>query len=709
MSVAPIYIDFLARGLSDVQRAFRTVEQAIVQSERAQSRAVETGARARLRALSSTTREHAKSAQSGSREAERAAKAESKAAEKAAREKIAAYKRADREIARAQAQAVRDFERSEREKNQAAARWVREREREEAASAKRIAARRERFGRTVVGAGSAIGRAVGVGANLARTVAGLGGGFSLADAVQDRARAQGSAADIANSGYIPNADNPANRVRRSSGEILSAATAAGTPMGYSQQETLGGLGAFVGKAGDLSMGMKLMPQLAELARATGSEFEDLANAAGDVFNSDTTQSAEQLMEALRGVAGMGKVGNIEIKDVANQAAKATASASMFEGDRASNISTLFAMGQEARARGGATSATEAMTSVARFGSDVAKGTAKFGALGIKTKGAGGVLRGPEDIIKDSLRATKGDVSKLSGLFGERSVRGVLGFADIYRKAGGGKGDAKAEASAIAEVEKEFKRLKEAQISEREQRESAALRMREADMQMTQVVLQMKEAFAKELLPTILQVAPEFIKLVPLMALFAKSAGEVASWLASHPFESLGIGILAAITAALGGGVVIQSAAIAVALGKIAIDKTYDDENRSREKVRNDETEATGLSNKIRQGRATPEEVKRAQELSKTLREDVASQENAAANPGAVKTISRGIGSVFAPGATKEAAADEAAEQKRAIKSTVDSLTALDAALKKVAATAGTTGGSTDPKNRTQPITVRTGK
>ncbi len=594
--------------------------------------------------------------------ADKAAAAKQRSAEKEATAKIAAMKVADREAKRAQEEGlrvaertenarVRAAEKAEREKNRDAARWLRRREAEERDATRR----RHDFARSVVGGvGSSLRAAGGMAVGGARMLTQLGGGFSIADAVQDRMKAQGLAADIANSGYQPNGDKAANRVKVSSSSLLDKATVAGTPYGFSQTETLTGLSKFTSKTGDLDTGTKLLPQLAQMARATGSSFDDLADAAGDVFNSDTKQSAEDVLAMMRIISAQGKLGAVEIKDLASQMAKLGAAAGQFgkPGETAEMLAQFGAMAQVTRAKGGAASATQAATAVGSFTNTFSKGARldAFENMGVKVRDDKGNLFSPQKIITDSLQAASseshGGMAKfdrnMGGMFMDVQARRVTkGFEKIYKDAGGGK-------AGVDAVNAEFARMKASQ-TQAEIQQAAADRMAEADMQFTKAVLELKEATSKELIPAFTRIVPDLVRLTPMFGQLAREGGKLmqqfTNLAASNPLGGLGVLLGLAITkevgaaglgkifemalaSKLGGqaGLVVGSAVLAIALATMAIDKMASDERDRQNVVFKDRAEATNALSELRQaqrsGNVTPQQLDKAKAAQEFLAKEI---------------------------------------------------------------------------------------
>ena len=651
---APVVVRFAVEGLDNIQKAFRNVEDAVSRSERNAMRDTQRASRERVanadkevrekqRILDKESREEARVRRELARETDRSARAatasdareareRTRIVEREARDKVAEMKNADRMVVQAKKEAAREVASAEAEQNREAMRWVRQRQREQRQEGM---TRSDRLGMLGTGVSKVAQSAIG----LVGTAMSLGGGFSVADALHTRMSAQGMAADIANNGYMPYKGQKAeNMVKRSSAEVLQTATTAGTQYGFDQEATLKGLDAFVSKTGDLDMGQKSLKQLAELARATGSNFEDLSNAAAEVFNSDTNQSADQLMKTMRGLAGQGQVGAVDMKNLAGGAAAITAGAGRFGGNKAENINVLGAIAQEAKARGGAKTADQALNSVSSFSNVFSKNARlnAFNDMGVKLRDKDANLLSPQEIIKSSIVAAdkKGGPKDFDRNMGKMFMdvnarRATMGFEQIYKEAGRGESGEKA-------IDKEFERLKEATMTEAQVKDAAAQRMAEVDMQFTKAILEMKESVTKNLMPALTPLIPAFEKLTPLLG----EAAKAFAWTADK-------------------------------IMKIA--DPFGDENKKKKNTYDDVANAEAIKVRIRRGVATPEDIKEGIELQGKLKSGLDSQKNDLAHPGFFRAVTN----------TPEEIESEDASKKRGITDTETTLHDLTAALKKV--------------------------
>lgn len=485
------------------------------------------------KAARSIEREHKRAATENSKAYAKAAKEIEKwqqesrrSAEKAKKDEVSAFEKAEKDKTRAaereeknRVKAARDAVRARKEAEREAAKQARDQEtRMEQAKRRSFmhGANQEllplgltRTGRAMTGIGRAgIGLAASIAGGLARS---QGVDLDLTSLMTKNASLETLATNVSNSGYM--AGDPRNGKRVAARELMNDALDVGTRTGTDANTIMEGLGKFVGLTGDLKTGREMMESLAMLAKATGSEFDDMAAAAGNVsMNLDNTPDKAKRVEAvMRVIAGQGKMGAVEIKDMATQMAKIASQAGQFEGPVEDTIATLGAMAQESRAHGASASATQAATSVASFVSmlKTPKRAEKFeAATGTKVfNPATGMLRDPRNIIKEALTKVGMDPIKLKEIFANvQGARAMEGFATIYRRAGGGK-------AGLDAVDAEFERLRNAAVSEAEIRESFARAMKSGpsqaeafNQQMRKTALQMQDA----LLPALVALAPAVV-------------------------------------------------------------------------------------------------------------------------------------------------------------------------------------------------------
>lgn len=330
---------------------------------------------------------------------------------------------------------------------------------------------------------------------------------------------QAIAQQIVNSGYMPGQAGT-NGALQSSGDILAETRKTSFTTATDRGDLLKGLQDFVGKTGDLETGRRILEDMARLSRATGSSLEDVANAGAEVANvlGDVPDKAGTTSEIMRQIAGQGKLGAVEIRDLATQMAKLASQSTKFKGGAIENIALLGTVAQEAKQRGGATNAAQATTAVTRFVEEFSKPTVLAKLIGKHGKPGIGLnpfadeghtqLKQAPDLIKEILSYTKGDLGKLSDIMPSSiAQKAIGGFGQVYNQTSG------TDAQKIAAVNDEFERLHQAQLSEEEvaraftaSMQGSEAKSKQFNTQLAAVVEQVQGA----LLPALSELAPSIL-------------------------------------------------------------------------------------------------------------------------------------------------------------------------------------------------------
>lgn len=410
------------------------------------------------------------------------------------------------------------------------------------------------------------GGAMALGADLLH---GLGVNTDITSMFHESQHNQQLFRDISSFGYMPNTGGP-NDMRVDPSILQHEAHKIGQKTGFTAGEVGEGLEKFVGLTGDLDLGRKSLENMAVLSKATGSSLQEMVEAAGAASNTlgNMPNKAEVLYDVMKRVTSEGKTGAILIKDLATQMAKIASSAQMFSGDRAHTINILGAMAQEARGRGGAASASQAATSVQQFTNVFRKRQRldTFSGFGIQAYDASGGIRDPQALIAESfVAAMKGgnrltpagkkiamagalgvqDHAKgwqnfetnLTALYGDvKAMRATAGFESVFKEAYTGKSGGEQEklAAATAAVNEEFHRLTVDMMDESVVQEDFKLAMANSKSQVASFddkVQETAEEFQKEMLPALIELAPEML----LLAKGAASAAE--SLFGLHPKDN----------------------------------------------------------------------------------------------------------------------------------------------------------------------------
>jgi hypothetical protein len=283
MAIAPVVIEFLAKGVPQVQQAFKSIQDSAIRAERAQvsaaskaEKAIErTGkaasaaaktsisaaqaeARARIASTKAAERELDRWQKKAQSDAKQTSKVVISAAQQEARARIQATKDAERELDRWQKKAQQQRRQDLREEQAAA--------REKTRLAKENTPKhgnRNALGRFVegtVGAGargviSGLQRSGNIAMGLATTAAQLGGGFSIAGAVEKQIDAKREAANIAAGTMGENV---------TSSQILNSAKGTAVRYGLDTSDVVHGIKNIKDLTGSAQRGMELIPELTKL-------------------------------------------------------------------------------------------------------------------------------------------------------------------------------------------------------------------------------------------------------------------------------------------------------------------------------------------------------------------------------------------------------------------------------------------------------------
>jgi hypothetical protein len=424
------------------------------------------------------------------------------------------------------------------------------------------------FGGIVSGA---VRRGVGIASDVAR---GAGVDFSLSSGIHKRVAQQAAIVDLVNAGYIEGAKGPAG-TRASEAGVAADINRVGGKFGVKQETLTSGLQTFVGKTGELQTGRDMLEMLAATAKATGADFDDVAGAAAAIANKlgDVPDKAKAVNSVMMALAGQGKVGAVEIKDLATQMEKLTSMSTKFAGNKemmklvgsesGANIAMLGVFAQAARRteKGTAAQATQASMAFIRdlTGDSVGKRLA-IAHISRFTDSTHQKLRDPQEIIKDILSYTKGDVGKLSHVMPNQNSRAVVNsFVDPYMAASnaakaGGATAKQADMAGRAAVDAAMKELKDATLSDKAQQEALGKAM-ETTATKAEQFQQRLDKLTGDLGE---KLVPKLLELVEPTGALVTNFTKITSWAAENPLK--------AVFAALGGAVVWSAAKEALRAG-----------------------------------------------------------------------------------------------------------------------------------------------
>jgi hypothetical protein len=590
-----VKIDFKIGGADAVARAISTVlkssERAIRQStqnEQKANRERVSGAAGASRSVIAEQRKVAAEQRRMEREAVAVVR-------QANREKVQEERRASAEVVAVVRQANREKMAEERklenEKRRA--------ENQAKNRAEQNAKERNRLLGGMVGGGvsgaahgvATLGRGAGAlvrgGMDLAGSLmSGAGVEFGLSRSIQVRAELEKRAVDLSNSGYQENGKGIQTQ-RVDPRTLMKEASAVGMASAIDPSQAIEGVAGFTKVTGDLATARALLPDISKFARATGTDLAQAVAAAGEMGKAmgdaatneeEARQKAAAIMQVMKGVAGQGKLGSIEMSDWAKGGARYAAAAQQFEGNAGSNMLKVGMLGQEARGGGGAWNPATAAAAVSGLVTTFTTPSRKkaFDSMGISLKGEGGKLRDPVAIISEAIDKTGGDINKLQPMFANVvGARAMRGLSNKYLEGSGGGTDEASKGKGRAKLQEEIDRMtKGAVMSDKDINDSNAASMNslEAKAQIFQQRLdQIAGDMADKLIPAMLKFAPVAEQGAAILTKFIEAVAPNADQLA----KALGQLAPAAAQAAtmlaklIGGAVESPKAAAALLVGGMA--------------------------------------------------------------------------------------------------------------------------------------------
>lgn len=715
---SPVTIGFAVKGLSEVQRAFGSVQASMVRMEVAGGQAAVKGASERVK--TSETERKAREAEYAafSRYLTKSEEAGVKAAKAAATEKERIAETSIRKM-------ERELEASERRKTAIVERELVAQEQAASTVRKRIASASSSA--VMNGTGRAFG-AIGSMAGAALTI---GGGFAIADAVRGQFAAEKSAQQILNLATVGNGGQvPAGTTLKS---IMAGASAAAIQTGMSKDEVLQGALSYAkgAKGGDIGGVMGNMGFLAKLSKTSGTSMSDLGAGMGVIQSQNPNATTEERQQLLLNAYAQAGAGSMSLVDAAKQLGTMGSTRGFYQGDAGKNQRTLFALGQLAVPGG---TAAEAGTYIKDVGAEAMRHKKDLVSFGVKFDKYG-AMSSPEDMLAKAIGGTGGDLGKLEKIFGLRGMPLITqlqgGYVEASKKAGGGAaGRAAGEAAVRANIAgvasatmtgADLDKMFSSQMS------SPAERFGVAMNRVTEII-QEKGA------PYLERFADKLPAIVDRFSTIVDAGGKLASFLVDNPIKGVGALILASVTkdlagmalgvavksmilsmmngGAAGGGLkgalgaaggtrmggaigVVGAATAGVAIGVGISDYLLDKQQGSRDKALSGAIDAGNLATK--RGRLTPADIAERQAKIAQLEE----QKRSIGSVGGHALA--GVLSAFGSDVGANVKADEAARSKLLqesidqLKKSIDQNTAATAADTKTAKLGGSTN---DPARNT---------
>jgi hypothetical protein len=528
----------LVYEISADDRQFRRILRGVEQEAKASNRRVGRDAQ-----TSSAATARRASTSAANREELAAAKALERARISAARNELRERERGERELNRAQMSL-------DRQRSAALASQFKQQEREQL----RAQAVRERTIHNIRGGvARTLGGSVGHVAGLVGAGAAIAGGIGIAGALDSRLAISRKASMLANQSEEPGAKG-------------AIAAEAQNVRGFTGEESLDFLTNFHEKSGDLGAARGALKDMAELALATGTNFDELGSAAGSAFTvvrdqvKDPQERLRVLKEVMTAVAQQGSMGAIEMRNLVDGMSELGGATRSFQGGPARILKSMGGLAQMALQRGGAGSPEEAVTAVARFATDIPEHAKEFQkqGIGIYTDASHTQLRAPEQILADMLTKTGGDLGKMGDLFGVRSQKVARGLSPLYTQAErenaalpASQRAAKGTAGKKA-ILAEFEKFAGATRSNEELAAQAGSRLEDPDLQIKEATKQFNAAVGEQLAPVAVEAAQNFSKFTPQVAEGTRALSMFVAFVASNPLAGIGSIVGAAIAKDIAG-------------------------------------------------------------------------------------------------------------------------------------------------------------
>jgi hypothetical protein len=562
MSIAPVVLEFLVKGIPAVQQGQRNVSDILARAEKQATKDAQRGERDRVTTAQRERKEREKAYAGLFADIEKREKAYSKLRERSATMAGAyAAKEAAKE-ARAVAAAERDKVKAV-EKAEAQKRAIRERsatmagqfaakeaKREAAEIAKanrkiegvqRVAAREAMWDRrraiNAIGGAGAQGFAAGAGrvANYAGQVAGiaaqLGGGFSISDSVSQRGTLERNASLLANSAYIPGKAGNIPRGFQMAGspdradpaKLATAMKAASIATQTDADVLMEGTKAYIAKTGNFAEGVNNTEFFGKLAKSTGTDMKDIAKTAGILRVQNKNLDEGSMKQLLLDVVMQGRKGSVELEDLAAIGGKITRTSSSYAGSQTENQRKLLGLSQIAIRTSG--SPEEAATVLSNISQDAMKHHGDMAAvLGKDTFNAKGqIAASPEEFLANVLAKTGGNMQKIQSMgFGARSLKMFQALAPTYNDAEADalklhpKDKAAAAAAGRRAVLADINDVTAAHYDEKSMNADFNVVANSGGEKLEAVFRQLRMEVGEKLLPKFVEMAPAIMKLVPIL-------------------------------------------------------------------------------------------------------------------------------------------------------------------------------------------------
>lgn len=555
--------DFQANGIRDVLQAFQTVEERMLRAEKVSIESARREAHARLEMARDTSRRQVAAARSAREmiSKEESAGLERTAAIARARDEI--EKRSADKRKRTELDLYREIEQLQESHTRKTEQETRKRVQLEEEAARKISERHRQFAQRVSGVvGSSVGGSLRQIASYGGMALTMGGALSVGTAAHNLMSAESASIALANSMF-----NPSDKAQQAwlaqrgqkrfdSKALMSFAGQTEAVTGFDKATLAAGWRDYIGKSSDWQAfatqgGQQRLIDMAKLAKGSGADFGQVMSAAGSLKVQNPNLTDKQMMEMMYAIVGQGKMGAVEMKDLAAHSAVITSTAGSYAGDQRKNQQALLGLSQVAIRTSG--SSAEAATAVARFATDVqhhAKDMKKSFGIEAVANEKTGALKKPSEILADLFEKTQGKSSAFGegkgnvGL-GRESVRIANALLPVYSQAvetarSKGTTDEKQLAKIGADaVKKEVQRFENAGYDKKDIEGDFEAVMASTEERFGKVTRNLMQKLEEHLIPVLEKLGNAMEKGAPQIEKLMDSVAKFVMWLAENPYKGIG--------------------------------------------------------------------------------------------------------------------------------------------------------------------------
>lgn len=310
--------------------------------------------------------------------------------------------------------------------------------------------------------------------------------------------------------------------------------------GATVEDVLSGQQKYTAMTGDLAGARRFKDSFAITAAATGSRNEDIAATAATLQQKFGIKNEAEMQKALASITAQGKAGAFEMSDAAQYMQEMGAAGSRFGLDKgAGGVAKLGALSQFAMQSTG--SGAEAATAVRSMFADLVQNS---GAIKQMNRGRETVFadkghtrtRDIQDVLVDTIAASKGDLKKLDKVFGERGIKAVSSMVTEFNRAANELPKTATEQEKLAAgtkaVRAMFGDMANVTGDWKDVVADASTATDTASNRLTQAWEKLSTDIGQSLEPGLKDLADAAVKCAPLLASMAKEVGSTISGLAA---------------------------------------------------------------------------------------------------------------------------------------------------------------------------------